>query len=64
LAVPWWLDSDARRRGADLLRGADMDRARRARDREVRQELSQLGNQGMLPTSADTARDIWRGTSL
>lgn len=62
LAVSWWLDRDARRRGARPLRSGDMDRARRARDWELRREMNQVGK-GMLPKTEDARRDIWRGTS-
>lgn len=61
LVVSWWLDRDARRRGARPLTGRAMGRARWARHQQIQQELTQLPRQGMLPRSQDAARDIWRG---
>jgi hypothetical protein len=64
LGVSWWLDRDARRRGARPLSGADMGRERWTRHQRIEQELTQLNTQGMLPRTGDAARDIWRGEQI
>lgn len=61
LAVSWWYDRDARRRGAAPLSGSQMGRARWARDRAIEQEVTQVGPMGMTPRGNDAARDVWRG---
>ena len=57
----WWLDRGARRRGATVLRAADMDRTRRQRDRALRQEMAHVTEVGMTPRAQDAARSIWQG---
>jgi hypothetical protein len=61
LAISWWLDRDARRRGATPLSAGEMNRGRWARDRGLEQEVTQVSPQGLSPRSQDAARDIWRG---
>jgi hypothetical protein len=61
LAVSWWYDRDARRRGATPLSGRQMGRARRARDLRIQQEVSRTSPMGMTPRGNDAARDIWHG---
>ena len=62
LFVSWWLDRDARRRGATRLGGAEIDRARWQRDWQTELEMTEVMTKGATPKSADAARDIWRGT--
>lgn len=61
LAVSWWYDRDARRRGAKPLSGRQMGRERWARDLKIEQEVTQSSALGMTPRGSDAARDIWRG---
>jgi hypothetical protein len=61
LAISWWLDRDARRRGATPLGAGEMSRGRRARDRGIEQEVTQVSPLGLTPRSEDAVRDIWRG---
>jgi hypothetical protein len=64
LGISWWLDRDARRRGATPLSAGQMSRGRWARDRGIQQEVSQVSPLGLTPHSEDAARDIWRGHPL
>ena len=57
----WWLDRNARRRGAGLRAAGEMDRDRRLRNRAVEREISQVTAIGMNPRAHDAARRIWRG---
>jgi hypothetical protein len=61
LAVSWWYDRDARRRGATPLSGRHMGRERWARDREIEQQVTQVTPMGMTPRAYDASRGIWRG---
>lgn len=63
LAISWWYDRDARKRGATPASGKEMSRARWARDQEIAQEMSQVNNKTMTPKFGDAARDAWRGKS-
>lgn len=64
LALSWWLDRDARKRGATPLSGRAMGRARWERRQGTRRDVNALSGLGMLPKSQDAARDIWRGKSI
>jgi hypothetical protein len=59
--LSWWLDRDARKRGATPLSGGQMQRARWARNLEMERELNQVATKGATPRSQDAARDIWKG---
>lgn len=61
LAVSWWFDRDARRRGATPLTGGQMARARRTRLLDTARQESQVFSKGATPHSSDAARDIWHG---
>ena len=62
LVWAWWLDRNARRRGARLNNAGDMDYDRRQRDRALLIETQpQIMGVGMTPRGRDAARRIWRG---
>jgi hypothetical protein len=61
LGVSWWLDRDARRRGATPLRAGAMIRARWQRNLDTERREAQLFSQGATPRVTDAARDIWDG---
>jgi hypothetical protein len=61
LFVSWRMDRTARRRGATVLRGSDMSRARWRQDFDTERRLNQVVTKGMTPRSEDAARDIWDG---
>lgn len=64
LGISWWLDRDARRRGATPLSAGQMSKGRWARDRALQQEVTQVSPQGLTPRGQDAARDVWRGHPL
>jgi hypothetical protein len=61
LAISWWYDRDARKRGAKMRSGGQMSRARWAKDAELAREMSQVNNKAMTPKSQDAYRNAWRG---
>ena len=61
LAISWWFDRDARKRGAKPRSGREMSRARWARDADISREMSQVNSKAMTPKSQDAFRDAWRG---
>jgi hypothetical protein len=63
LTVSRWYDRDACKRGVTPLSGKEMSRARRANERALTGEMSQVISRGMTPKSQDALRDAWRGTT-
>ncbi|MCO7222636.1 hypothetical protein [Klenkia sp. PcliD-1-E] len=60
LAVGWWFDRDARRRGATPHSGAAMGSAARGRRWDVRRREAQQGMGGATPQSQDAWAETWR----
>jgi hypothetical protein len=63
LAVSWWFDRDARRRGAAVRSSGEMWTAARRRRWEVTRETSQQSSFGGTPRVQDQLRAEWRGRS-
>jgi hypothetical protein len=60
LAVSWWFDRDARRRGATPTSGAAMGSAARGRKLETLRRSSQQVMGGATPRSQDAHAETWR----
>ncbi len=60
LAVSWWFDRDARRRGATPHSGAEMGSAARGRKLETLRRSSQQEFGGVTPQSQDAWARTWR----
>jgi hypothetical protein len=63
LAIAWWYDRDARKRGASPRSGAEMGRERRRQEAEIAREMSQVNTKAITPKGQDAMRDAWRGNN-
>ena len=62
LAVSWWYDRDARRRGARVRSAGELAGDAYDRRKATLQRLGQKQREGMTPRSVDDAARTWRRT--